>query len=149
VAPTLIAMAIVSFNSSSVAPNSLATARLYFVHGSHPAVKEAPRAIRCFVLRSNGPSAKVAPKNPWYFLNVSPISLLHPFDIRDHFFARNNAPFVLRELLKPVSPTNSSSSKPACFNNARKPFPGIVPPSHMNQLSTRALVSSGSSPVRI
>ena len=57
VAPTVIATAIVSFNSSAVAPSSLATARQYFVQPSHPAPREAPKAIKCFVLRSKAPSA--------------------------------------------------------------------------------------------
>ena len=42
------ARAMVSFNSSPETPSSLATARQYFVHGSHPAANEAPNAIRCF-----------------------------------------------------------------------------------------------------
>ena len=57
VAPTVMAMAMVSRNSSSVAPNSLATARQYCVQGSQPAPKEAPRAIKCFILRLMAPSA--------------------------------------------------------------------------------------------
>jgi hypothetical protein len=57
VAPTVMAMAMVSRNSSSVAPSCPATARQYRVHGSHPAANEAPKAIRCFVLRSRAPSA--------------------------------------------------------------------------------------------
>ena len=62
--------------------------------------------------------------------------------------ARNNIPLVTGELLKPVSETSSAASKPACCNNARKTFPGMAPPSHLAQFSTRALVSWGNSPAR-
>lgn len=62
--------------------------------------------------------------------------------------ARNNIPSVMGELLKPVSVTISASAKPTCLNKARKSFPGMAPPSHLNQLSTLIFVSSGSSPTR-
>ena len=52
VAPTVIAIATVSFNSSFGMFNSFATAKQYEVQGSQPAAKEAASAIRCFVLRS-------------------------------------------------------------------------------------------------
>jgi hypothetical protein len=52
------------------------------------------------------------------------------------------------ELLKPVSVTISASAKPTCLNKARKSFPGMAPPSHLNQLSTLIFVSLGSSPTR-
>ncbi len=63
--------------------------------------------------------------------------------------ARNNIPCVMGELLKPVSVTISASAKPTFLNKARKSFPGIAPPSHLNQLSTLAFGSSGNAPVKI
>jgi len=45
------------------------------------------------------------------------------------FAARNNTPFVMGELLNPVSATSSTSVKPTSFIMARKSFPGIAPPS--------------------
>ena len=57
------------------------------------------------------------------------------------FVARNNTPLVMGELLKPVSVTNSASAKPVCFSKARKSFPGMAPPSHLNQLSIIVLLS--------
>ena len=56
VAPTVMAICMVSFSSSSVASCFLATARQYCVQGSHPAAREAARAIRCLVLTSMAPS---------------------------------------------------------------------------------------------
>lgn len=55
VAPIVIAIATVSSNSSLVAPDSFATAKLYEVQGSHPAAKEAARAIRYFIFLLNVP----------------------------------------------------------------------------------------------
>jgi hypothetical protein len=46
------------------------------------------------------------------------------------FSARTKTPLVLGVLLNPVSPTSSTFLKPTCANNARKSFPGTVPPSH-------------------
>jgi hypothetical protein len=46
------------------------------------------------------------------------------------FLARINTPFVFGELLKPVSLTNSVSTKPAFLKIARKSFSGMAPPSH-------------------
>ena len=55
VAPTVMAIAIASFNSSSVIASSLATARQYRVQASQPAASEAPNAIKCFVFLSRDP----------------------------------------------------------------------------------------------
>ena len=63
--------------------------------------------------------------------------------------AWNNAPLVTEELLQPVSATSCTFSNPVCFTKARKSFPGMVPPSHLAQLATLALIALGSSPTRI
>src|SRR5208283_3286870 len=147
VAPTVMAIAIVSSSSSSVAPSCLATARQYRVQGSHPADNEAPKAMRCFVLRSSAPSVYAASKNSRYLLSESIASALCWGIDTAGFEALNKAPFVTGELLRPVSETISASTKPTCFIIARKSFPGIAPPIHPAQLSTRALTSSDRCPV--
>lgn len=52
------------------------------------------------------------------------------------FSALNKVPFVLGELLKPVSAVSSTFSNPICLSNARKAFPGMAPPFHWDQLIT-------------
>jgi hypothetical protein len=66
----------------------------------------------------------------------------------DAFSALIKTPFVFPELLKPVSRTNPTSSKPAELIIARKSFPGIAPPSHLYQLVSMSFFDSGGSPVR-
>lgn len=60
-------------------------------------------------------------------------------------YALINTPFVFFELLKPVSRTNSTPSNPAALIIARKYFPGIAPPSHLDQLSTMLFIDCGGS----
>ena len=65
------------------------------------------------------------------------------------FRARIKTPFVLGELLNPVSATNSTSLNPACGNISRKSIPGIAPPSHLNQLLIRFFIFGCNLPTKI
>src|SRR5512139_1912976 len=87
----------------------------------------------------------LAALSPWVLLPKPPV-IVTSFRVR--LVARTRAPFVNGELLYPVSPTSSTSTKPTVFKRARKSFPGIAPPSHLAQLATRAFRSSGNGPLR-
>ncbi len=80
-------------------------------------------------------------------MNIRKAGLREGFDYVC-LIARTNTLFVFGELLKPVSATNSTLVKPTSFNMARKSFPGIAPPSHLNQLSTIDFVSFGGSLIK-